>query len=425
MNFDEFGLDKRITDAINLQGYISPTPIQQKAIPPAIIGRDVLGSAQTGTGKTCAFAAPILHRLGNAAENIPLLDTNGKKIKRPIRALILTPTRELALQIDESFRAYGKFMPLKTGIIMGGVDQGAQIKVLKAGVDILTATPGRFIDLVNQGCIDTSGIEIFVLDEADRMLDMGFFPDVKRIIAMLTSRSQTLFFSATMPPEVKKLTDALLTNPVRVAVAPVSSTVDLIDQWVCLTDRVSKLDLLIWVFKQIGEDASVLIFARTKHGADKLCDKLRRAGIHGRAIHGDKSQGARQDALSDFKSGKCRVLVATDIAARGLDIDDITHVINYELPSEAETYVHRIGRTGRAGKAGTAISFCDFDEEKLLKDIEKLIKKKIDIENSNPYPMTVFTKTIKQPRPPRPSRRQSDGQPSAQQGDKVNARRKS
>ena len=393
MNFKDFGFDERILNALDLKGYTAPSSIQEQAIPPALLGRDILGCAQTGTGKTCAFAVPILNKLGNTP---PL---SGEKTKR-CRALILTPTRELAMQIDESFMTYGQFMSLSTALVMGGVGQESQIRALRAGVDILTATPGRFIDLVWQGYIDPCHVEIFVLDEADRMLDMGFLPDVRRIIEMLPKIRQTMFFSATMPPEVQKLSGTLLQNPVRVEVTPVSSTVDKIDQWICKTDKVSKPDLLVWILKQMP-NASVLIFSRTKHGADKLSDKLRKAGIRSKAIHGDKSQGARQDALSDFKSGKCRVLVATDIAARGLDIDDISYVINYELPAEPETYVHRIGRTGRAGKDGTAVSFCDFDEIKLLADIEKLIKKKISVEDNHPYPMTVFTKTVKQQRPPR------------------------
>jgi len=393
-SFEEFGFDARIADAIRLAGYTEPTPIQLQAIPPALAGRDILGCAQTGTGKTCAFAVPILHILGNCEP------PNGSAPKR-IRALILTPTRELAMQIDESFMAYGRFMPLSNALVMGGVGQEGQVRALRPGVDILTATPGRFIDLVWQGFIDPCYLEIFVLDEADRMLDMGFFPDVKRVVEMIPKKRQTLFFSATMPPEVQKLAETLLCDPVRVAVTPVSSTVDKIEQWVCFTDKAAKPDLAVWLLSQVPKDASVLIFTRTKHGADRLSDKLKKAGIRSKAIHGDKSQGARQDALSDFKNGKCRVLVATDIAARGLDIDDISYVLNYELSNEPETYVHRIGRTGRAGKGGVAVSFCDFDEKKLFADIEKLIKKKIDVEDNHPYPMTVFEKSVKKPRPPR------------------------
>ena len=398
MKFNEFGFDARILKAIDAAGYETPSPIQEQAIPPALLGRDILGCAQTGTGKTCAFAVPILHILGNSAP------PHGAGPKR-IRALILTPTRELAMQIDESFMTYGQFMPLSNALIMGGVGQEGQVRSVKNGVDILTATPGRFIDLVWQGHIDPCYLEVFVLDEADRMLDMGFFPDVKRVVEMIPKKRQTLFFSATMPPEVQKLTEALLIDPVRIAVTPVSSTVDKIEQWVLMTDKTAKPDLAVWLLNNMPKNASVLIFTRTKHGADRLSNKFRKEGIRSKAIHGDKSQSARQDALSDFKSGKCRVLVATDIAARGLDIDDITYVVNYEIPNEPETYVHRIGRTGRAGKAGTAISFCDFDEKKLLADIEKLIKKKIDIEASHPFPMTFFAPTPKKPRPPRPPRK--------------------
>ncbi|MCL2797547.1 MAG: DEAD/DEAH box helicase [Firmicutes bacterium] len=394
MKFEEFGFDKRILDAIKRAGYVTPTPIQVQAIPPGLAGRDILGCAQTGTGKTCAFAVPILHYLGN---NKPIAGSGAKRI----RALILTPTRELAMQIDESFATYGEFMPLSNTLVMGGVGQESQVRAVKNGVDILTATPGRFIDLVWQGFIDPCFVEIFVLDEADRMLDMGFFPDVKRVVEMLPKKRQTMFFSATMPPEVQKLTETLLSNPVRVAVTPVSSTVDKIDQYVLMTDKTAKPDLAVWLLQQMPKEASVLIFTRTKHGADRLSRKLTSAGIRSKAIHGDKSQNARVDALTDFKSGKCRVLVATDIAARGLDIDDISYVLNYELSNEPETYVHRIGRTGRAGKDGTAVSLCDFDEKKLLADIEKLIKKKIPVEDGHPYPMTFFAPTPKKPRPPR------------------------
>ena len=396
MKFDDFKIDGRIKEAIRLKGYTVPSPIQADAIPPALEGRDVLGCAQTGTGKTCAFAVPILNKL---AQYPPMLG------RTKMRALILTPTRELAMQIDESFKDYGKLLPLKSGLIMGGVGQDKQVKELKAGVDILTATPGRLLDLAAQGHINPSFIEVFVLDEADRMLDMGFLPDVKRIIALLPKQRQTLFFSATMPAEVQKLADTLLINPVKVAVTPVSSTVDRIEQRVCMTDKAAKLDLLVWLMKDSLELTSTLIFTRTKYGADKLSRKLKQAGIKSMAIHGDKSQGARQTALREFKKGGCKVLVATDIAARGLDIDGISHVINFELPNEPETYVHRIGRTGRAGRDGIAVSLCDFDEKPYLADIEKLIKKKIPVFEEQPYPMTVFVKTIKQQKLPRTHKR--------------------
>ena len=406
MKFLDLPLDKRIIQAIDELGYTTPTPIQIQAIPPALEGRDILGTAQTGTGKTCAFAVPILHRLENNVQiSIHNAQLKGKSNKRPLRALILTPTRELAIQIDESFEKYGRFMPLKTGLVMGGVSAVNQIKSMTGGVDILTATPGRFIDLVWQGHIDPTTVEIFVLDEADRMLDMGFLPDVKRVVEFLPKVRQTLFFSATMPPEVKKLTDTLLINPVRVAVAPVSATADRIEQWVMMTDKVNKIELLAWALKQIPPRSSTLVFTRTKHGADKLCRKLTLVGIRCRAIHGDKSQGARQDALDCFKQGKVGVLVATDIAARGIDIDGIAYVFNFELPNEPETYVHRIGRTGRAGREGVAVSLCDIDETKYLADIEKLIGKKVPVEQNHPYTMKNFEPTKKEAKKARPPRR--------------------
>ena len=383
MDFTNLGLDQRILDAVKKEGYVSPSPIQEQAIPPALLGKDILGCAQTGTGKTAAFAMPILQRLANT-----------QAVKQgSIRALILTPTRELALQIQESFRAYGKFMRLRCGLLIGGVSQKPQEEVLQKGVDILVATPGRLLDLCNQGLINLATVEIFVLDEADRMLDMGFIHDVRRVIEKLPSKRQTLFFTATMPPEVLKLTKAILHNPVDIAVTPVSSTVDATSQEVFFTDKVSKTELLIWLMKKNESMKSVLVFTKTKHGANKVSEKLTKAGIDSLAIHGNKSQGARQNALSSFKNGDIRVLVATDIAARGIDIDDLSHVVNFDLPDVPETYVHRIGRTGRAGKTGSAIAFCDFDEKPLLADIERLIKKKVAEAKENPYPMTVFVKS--------------------------------
>jgi len=400
MTFTDLNLNPKILDAISELGYEKPTPIQTQSIPPGLQGKDILGTAQTGTGKTCAFAIPILHRLSSSSQPLE----KGKK--RPLRALILTPTRELAMQIDESFEKYGKFLPLKTGLVMGGVSEVNQIKSMNMGVDILTATPGRFIDLVWKGHIDPTNIEIFVLDEADRMLDMGFFPDVKRVVEFIPQERQTLFFSATMPTEVDKLANSLLKDPVRVSVAPVSATADRIEQWVMLTDKAKKTDLLIWALNQIDPLEQALVFTRTKHGADRVCDKLKKAGIRSKAIHGDKTQGARVDALEGFKKGNCRVLVATDIAARGIDIDDIGFVFNYEIPNEPETYVHRIGRTGRAGKSGRAISLCDIDEKKYLADIEKLIKKPVPVEEGHPYPMENFTLSSKEKKPrPRSHRR--------------------
>jgi len=358
LEFSELQLNKRILDAVEKEGYITPSPIQQQAVPPALAGRDILGCAQTGTGKTAAFAMPILHLLTERDES-PEQDKNRdkgwalpKKGFVPVRALILSPTRELSMQIYESFKTYGRFLKLKYGLIMGGVSQHSQEQSLKSGVDILVATPGRLLDLYSQRLLDLSNIEIFVLDEADRMLDMGFIHDVKRIIEIIPRKRQTLFFTATMPPEVSKLAQSLLYNPVSVAVTPVSSTVDLTEQTVYFTDKVSKQDLLVKLMLDDENIRSALIFTRTKYGADKLSLKLKKSGINSMSIHGDKSQGARQNALASFKNGSIRALVATDIAARGIDIEDLSHVINFEIPNEPETYVHRIGRTGRAGKTG-------------------------------------------------------------------------
>ena len=355
MTFQDLGLCPPILSALKDLGYQKPSPIQEKAIPPALTGRDVLGCAQTGTGKTCAFAAPILQQL-NARKAEP------HRGARPIRALILTPTRELALQIQESFEAYGKNLPLRSAVIFGGVGQQPQVDKLRAGVDILVATPGRLQDLHDQGFIHVEKLEIFVLDEADRMLDMGFIHDVKKILTWLPQKKQTLFFSATMPPEVQGLVDSLLVDPVKVAVDPVSSTVEVIDQKLYYVDRGNKSKLLAALIK--GQNVkNALVFTRTKHGANKVAGDLAKAGIPSAAIHGNKSQTARQQALADFKAGKVKALVATDIAARGIDIEELSHVFNYNLPDVPETYVHRIGRTGRAGHEGTAISFCEFGEK--------------------------------------------------------------
>ena len=393
MHFSELNLNKQLLAAIKCCGYAEPTPIQRETIPPVLLGRDVLGCAQTGTGKTAAFALPILQRLFE--EGRP----EGKKL--PIRALILTPTRELALQIYENFEGYGKKLPLRPCVIFGGVGQQPQVEQLNRGVDILVATPGRLNDLIGQGHISLDRLEIFVLDEADRMLDMGFIHDVKKVIARLPVKRQTLFFSATMPPEVEKLAQSLLTNPVTVKVHPVSSTVDKIDQSLYMVDKATKKHLLAKLLKDKSVE-NALVFSRTKHGADRIVRELSRAGIEARSIHGNKSQSARQQALGDFKSGKVRVLVATDIAARGIDIAGLSHVFNYDLPNEPEAYVHRIGRTGRAGLDGTAISFCCIDEIKELKQIEKLIGKTISRHESE-WPMDVMTETVRQPRPPRPA----------------------
>lgn len=383
MKFSELQIIQPILRALEGEGYVTPSPIQEQAIPPALKGRDVLGCAQTGTGKTAAFAVPILQLLsarpphGGAAQGG----------KRPIRSLILTPTRELALQIHESFGAYGRNLRLRCAVIFGGVSQNPQVEALGRGVDILVATPGRLNDLIEQGYIDLSAVEIFVLDEADRMLDMGFVHDVKKVIARLPAKKQTLFFSATMPPEIVRLVDSLLVNPVKVAVTPVSSTVDTIEQSVYFVDKANKRRLLVHLLED-ETITSALVFTRTKHGADRVVKELARAGITAMAIHGNKSQNARQNALNQFKSGELRVLVATDIAARGIDISELSHVVNYDLPNVPETYVHRIGRTGRAGLSGVAISFCDFDEQPYLKDIQKLIRKTIPAVEEHPWPMT-------------------------------------
>jgi len=366
--FKDLQLTAPVLQALETEGYHTPTPIQFKAIPFVLAGRDVLACAQTGTGKTAAFTIPLLQRMA--------ADTgNGH---RAVRALILTPTRELAIQIGESIAAYGRFLTLRHTVIFGGVSQHSQVQALRKGVDILVATPGRLLDLLQQREISLASLEYFVLDEADRMLDMGFIHDVKRIIAQLPKRRQTLFFSATMPKEIQQLAAVLLHNPAKVEVAPPATTAELIAQSVYFAEKEMKPVLL----KHLLRDEairSILVFTRTKHGANKLVKILASAGIQSAAIHGNKSQQARQTALLQFKSGTLRVLVATDIAARGIDIDSLTHVLNYELPNVPETYVHRIGRTGRAGAAGQAISFCDTSERPLLQDIEKLIRKKVPV----------------------------------------------
>lgn len=373
MNFTDLNLIEPIAKAIQEQGYTNPTPIQEKSIPEITKGRDFLGCAQTGTGKTAAFAIPILQNL-----------TQNKFPNKHIKALILTPTRELAIQIEENIKAYGKYLPLKHLVIFGGVKQGNQEAALKKGVDILVATPGRLLDFIAQGIISLKNLEIFVLDEADRMLDMGFVHDVKRIIKLLPQKRQTLFFSATMPAEIQKLADSILNNPVKVEVTPVSSTADTIKQSVYFVEKENKLNLLTHILKNDISD-SVLVFSRTKHGADKIARKLQKDNITTEAIHGNKSQNARQNALNNFKSGKTRVLVATDIAARGIDIDELKFVINFELSDVSETYVHRIGRTGRAGAEGTSISFVDGLDLLNLKSTEKLIGKKIPVIKDHPF----------------------------------------
>jgi ATP-dependent RNA helicase RhlE len=386
MLFKQLGLIEPLLKALQTQGYTIPTPIQTEAIPFILDRRDLLGLAQTGTGKTAAFALPILQ----------LLHEDAKKSKgyRHIRTLVLTPTRELASQIHESFEAYGKHTGLTQEVIFGGVSQHAQTIALRNGTDILIATPGRLLDLMNQGYVHLDHLEMFVLDEADRMLDMGFIHDVKKIIRELPIEKQTLLFSATMPPQIAQLVASLLKHPATVEVAPVSSTAETVSQAVFFVDKNDKQSLLEHLIKDKDIQRS-LVFARTKHGADKLAKALKKAEIRADAIHGNKTQSARQNALNNFKTGRLKVLVATDIAARGIDVDDLTHVINFDLPNIPETYVHRIGRTGRAGNNGTAFSFCDSEERAYLKDINKLIGLKIPAE-AHPFEKP-FEEKAKQP----------------------------
>ncbi len=384
MSFKDLHVAEPILKALKTEGYTTPTPIQAQAIPLALQRKDILGVAQTGTGKTAAFAIPIIQML--CEEKQP--DAH----KRVIRSLILTPTRELAIQIGESFATYGKHTDLKYRVIFGGVNQHGQVEALRAGIDVLIATPGRLLDLMSQRHVHLNNVRFFVLDEADRMLDMGFVHDVKKVIAKLPAKKQTLFFSATMPPEIVHLAGSILVNPSTVAVTPISSTVDIVNQVVYFVDRENKKHLLKEVLKD-PKIERVLVFTRTKHGADKVVKELIRAGIKAQAIHGNKSQNARQDALNNFKSKATRVLVATDIAARGIDIDDLTHVINFELPNVPESYVHRIGRTGRAGASGIAIAFCDAEEKAYLKDIQKLIGKQISVIENFTYPLKNHTVT--------------------------------
>ena len=376
MLFTDLKLIEPILRALNEEGYTQPTPIQEQAIPFILNGRDLLGCAQTGTGKTAAFAIPMLQLLTK-----PYAQKPGQK---NIRALILTPTRELAIQIEESFNAYGRHLRLKNQVIFGGVSQVPQTQALQRGTDILVATPGRLLDLMSQGYINLKDVEIFVLDEADRMLDMGFVHDVKKVITKLPQKRQTLFFSATMPAEIQSLANAILSNPEKVEVTPVSSTAETINQSLFFVDKNNKKSLLAHLL-QDSNIKSALVFTRTKHGADKVVKDLVRIGIKTEAIHGNKSQNARQRALSNFKDGTTRVLIATDIAARGIDVDELTHVINYELPNIPETYVHRIGRTGRAGLSGVAFSFCEQEELPYLKDIQKLIGKSVPVDMEHPY----------------------------------------
>jgi ATP-dependent RNA helicase RhlE len=376
MSFEKLSLVQPILNALKSEGYTKPTPIQEQAIPIVLQRKDLLGCAQTGTGKTAAFAIPILQILHE--------DELYKKGPTGIKVLILTPTRELAIQIGESFQAYGKFLRISQTVIFGGVSQKAQTDALRAGVEILIATPGRLLDLMDQRYVRLDQIKMFVLDEADRMLDMGFIHDVKKVIAKLPSKRQTLFFSATMPKEIQSLADSILTHPVKIAVTPVSSTVEKVEQSIYFVDKGDKKKLLLSILRD-SSIASALVFARTKHGADRIAKDLTKLGVPALAIHGNKSQNARQNALSTFKNGRLRVLVATDIAARGIDIDDLSHVINFELPNIPETYVHRIGRTGRAGASGIAISFCEAEEKPYLSDIQKLIGKTIPVVKDHPF----------------------------------------
>lgn len=374
MTFDNLNLIEPLLKAVKSEGYTSPTPIQEQSIPVVLEKKDLLAIAQTGTGKTAAFALPILQLL---------YGSNGGG-KRKLRSLILSPTRELAIQIGDSFAAYGKHTGLKHTVVFGGVSIVNQISALRNGVDVLVATPGRLLDLLNQRALSLSDVEIFVLDEADRMLDMGFINDVKKIITKIPQQKQTLFFSATMPDEISGLANSILNDPSRVEVTPTSSTVEKISQSVYPVEKKDKPSLLIHLLKDKGMK-SVLVFTRTKHGADKLVKILGRASITSAAIHGNKSQNARQKALSNFKDGKIRVLVATDIAARGIDVDQLSYMVNYDLPNQPETYVHRIGRTGRAGLSGNAFSFCDHDERPFLQDILKLTKQDIPVVEDHPY----------------------------------------
>jgi ATP-dependent RNA helicase RhlE len=377
MQFETLNIIEPILKSLKEEGYSVPTPIQEQAIPIVLQGTDLIGCAQTGTGKTAAFAVPILQILSK---------NKSFDRKKKIRSLIVTPTRELAIQIEESFKAYGRYTGLTCTVVFGGVNQNPQTKALRTGVDILVATPGRLLDLMNQGFVSLKDIEIFVLDEADRMLDMGFIHDVRRIISALPQKRQSLFFSATMPPEIVRLAGSIVYKPVKVEVTPSASTVDIVEQFVYFIDRGNKNSLLLELLKG-DKIKTALVFTRTKYGADKVVRVLKKKNISAEAIHGNKAQNARQKALSGFKAQTTRVLVATDIAARGIDVDDLEYVINFEIPNISETYVHRIGRTGRAGAKGTAISFCDAEEKEYLKDIEKLITKKIQVVDDHPFPL--------------------------------------
>lgn len=405
MEFKTLGICAPILKALTDSSYTTPTPIQAKTIPDALAGKDILGLAQTGTGKTAAFAIPTLQLLSQTNHNIK---------NRKIRSLILTPTRELAIQIYESYNVYGKYLPLRSLVIYGGVGQGKQVNTLKKGVDILIATPGRLMDLIQQGYISLSAIEIFILDEADRMLDMGFIHDIKKIMKQLPLKKQTMLFSATMPKEINQIVNELLVDPTRVSITPVSSTVDTVDQFVVFVDSNHKIDWFAEFIKKKKQD-SVLLFTRTKRGSDKVVRDLQKRNIKARAIHGNKSQNARQAALKEFKELTTQVLVATDIASRGIDINDLSYVVNYDMPEVPETYVHRIGRTGRAGKNGIAISLVNFNDLALLKDVEKLINKKVEEIENLKYPLVDKTLKVKQQRN-KPSRKNQKKQAASSGG---------
>jgi ATP-dependent RNA helicase RhlE len=402
VQFSELGLIPALLTAVAAEGYTEPTPIQAKAIPHVLAGRDLLGLAQTGTGKTAAFALPILQRLADKAP------PRGARVARPIRCLVLTPTRELAAQIGESFTVYGKNLSLRNAVIFGGVGDAAQKQWLRDGLDVLIATPGRLLDLAGQGHVDLRALEVFVLDEADRMLDMGFIHDVRRVIALLPRHRQTLFFSATMPREAQELADQLLHDPETVAVVPPATTAEKVDQEVYFVEKGDKRALLVDVLREAAM-RRVLVFSRTKHGANRIAEHLVKHQIGAEAIHGNKSQNARERALAGFKTGRTRVLVATDIAARGIDIDDVTHVINFDIPEVPETYVHRIGRTARAGATGMALSFCEADERADWRAIEKLTRQQIPVVEGHPYESRVPFAAAAAPRPaPQPARAPHD-----------------
>jgi ATP-dependent RNA helicase RhlE len=401
-NFEDLGLVEPLRRALAEEGYAAPTPIQLRAIPHLLAGRDLLGIAQTGTGKTAAFALPILQLLAaGPAASAKSAPAKPAPVRNSTRCLVLTPTRELAVQIGDSFRAYGRYLRPRTTVIFGGVGQAPQVAGMARGVDILVATPGRLLDLVGQGHIRLDRVETFVLDEADRMLDMGFIRDVRKIVALLPRERQSLLFSATMPDDIARLAAALLDAPVRVEVTPAASTVERTDQRVMFVERADKRALLCAILRDPAL-LRVLVFTRTKHTANKLAEQLVRAGFGAAAIHGNKSQGARQRALEEFRAGAVRVLVATDVAARGIDIDAISHVVNYELPNVPETYVHRIGRTARAGAEGVAISLCDTEERAYLKDIERLIGRKVPVAADRPLQPAAIAKPA-----PAPQRRQA------------------